>query len=160
MFGAVSGDGRWVGGDAAGCDPAGRGSVGADLLPASTPTTTLTSALTPEPALTPAPAPTPVLTLARAAPAPAAVPDEATEQEVDRELVDLLCDDPTWLEETFRDIVATSWDEPPRGGSSRSSARPRRYGVPARRTQGRSRGGRSQWWPAPHGRQRSPPRGG
>jgi len=92
-------------------------------------------------------------------PAPAAVPEEeAIEEEVDRELVDLLCDDPVWLDETFRDIVATSWDEPPRGGWSRNSARPRRYGVSSRRVPRRGRHGRSQWWPSPHHRQRSPPR--
>jgi hypothetical protein len=55
--------------------------------------------------------------------------------------------------------VAASWAEPPRGGSAHVSARPRRYGVPARRAPRHDGDRRSQWCPRPHRRQRSPPRG-
>jgi hypothetical protein len=93
-------------------------------------------------------------------PAPTVTPGERTERDVDRELVDLLCADAQWVEETFRDIVAASWDEPPRGGAAPLSARPRRSGRPSRRGRRRGAAAGSQWWPAPRSRQRSPPRAG
>jgi hypothetical protein len=86
--------------------------------------------------------------------APAAVPEQ---RDVDAELVDLLCEDPEWLDATFRDIVAASWAEPPRGGPARQAARPRRFGAPRRRVPRRVGVGRSQWCPRPQGRQRAPP---
>lgn len=91
--------------------------------------------------------------------APGALPDELAAREVDDELLDLLCEDQEWIDETFAGIVATSWAEPPRGGSARAAARPRRYGVPARRAPRHDGDRRSQWCPRPHRRQRSPPRG-
>lgn len=91
--------------------------------------------------------------------APGTLPDELAAREVDDELLDLLCDDQEWLDETFAGIVATSWAEPPRGGSAHVAARPRRYGVPARRAPRHDGDRRSQWCPRPHRRQRSPPRG-
>ncbi|HSE08113.1 MAG TPA: hypothetical protein VLB29_05565 [Nocardioidaceae bacterium] len=94
---------------------------------------------------------------ARLASALTTPPDELTDQGVVRELVDLLCDDQEWVDEMFADIVATSWAEPPRGGSARPAARPRRFGIPARRFPRRVGTGRSQWVPRPRGRQRSPP---
>jgi hypothetical protein len=90
-------------------------------------------------------------------PASTVIPAERTERDVDRELVDLLCADAQWVEETFRDIVAASWDEPPRGGAAPLSARPRRFGSPSRRGRRRGAAAGSQWRPAPHSRQRSPP---
>jgi hypothetical protein len=87
--------------------------------------------------------------------APTPLPEQLEVADVDTELVDLLCEDGAWLERTFREIVATSWAEPPRGGSVRPAARPRRQGVPRRRHKGASRS--SQWARQPRGRQRSPP---
>lgn len=84
------------------------------------------------------------------------LPVELTE-DVDVELVDLLCDDAGWLDETFREIVATSWAEPPRGGAARQAARPRRYGVPGDRRVRRTAVAESQWFARPTGRGRSPP---
>lgn len=89
--------------------------------------------------------------------APATLPDQYAGGDVDDELVDLLCDDPAWLDEAFREIVAASWAEPPRGGAARLGARPRRNGVPGPQAE---RGGavvRAQWIVEPAGRQRSPP---
>lgn len=91
-------------------------------------------------------------------PAPADLPEQLVEREIDEELVDLLCDDAAWLDETFREIVATSWADPPRGGEVRPAARPRRYGAPGRRASRHDGSRRSQWCPRPHRRQRSPPR--
>jgi len=100
----------------------------------------------------------PVVSVAALLPAPDTLPDQLAARDADDELVDLLCDDPGWLEETFSEIVATSWAEPPRGGSARPAARPRRYGVPTRRAPRHDGDRRSQWCPRPHRRQRSPPR--
>lgn len=88
--------------------------------------------------------------------APATLPHERAEQ-LDDELVDLLCQDEEWLDETFREIVATSWAEPPRGGTAEPAARPRRSSAPARRAPRHDGNRRSQWCPHPAGRQRSPP---
>ena len=89
--------------------------------------------------------------------APATLPDQYAGGDVDDELVDLLCDDPAWLDEAFREIVATSWAEPPRGGAARPAARPWRSGVPGpERERGRAVA-RAQWIVEPSGRQRSPP---
>ena len=88
---------------------------------------------------------------------PVALPDQRDVRDVDEELVDLLCEDETWLEETFRDIVAASWAKPPRGGEARSAARPRRQGSPRSRRARRDVVARSQWTARPGGRQRSPP---
>jgi hypothetical protein len=93
--------------------------------------------------------------------APATLPEQrplTRERDVDAELVDLLCEDQNWLDTTFREIVAASWSDPPRGGPARQAARPRRFGAPRRRAPRRVGGGRSQWSPRPRGRQRSPPR--
>ena len=79
-------------------------------------------------------------------------------EDVDIELVDLLCDDVGWLDETFREIVATSWAEPPRGGTARPAAHPRRFRPSERRAPRHDGGSRSQWCPRPQRRQRSPPR--
>ncbi len=91
--------------------------------------------------------------------APAILP-EYVDSDLDDELVDLLCDDRAWLEETFREIVATSWAEPPRGGAARPAAHPRRYGVPSARGERRGTVPGSQWSAQPSGRQRSPPGAG
>jgi hypothetical protein len=90
-------------------------------------------------------------------PAPVTLPEAPAAEDLDRELVDLLSEDPGWVDETFREIVATSWAEPPRGGAARSDARPRRFGVPRRGVARRDGSGRSQWCPRPQGRQRAPP---
>lgn len=89
--------------------------------------------------------------------APATLPERLDERAVDAELLDLLCEDGEWLEETFRGIVATSWVEPPRGGESRLAARPRRHGTRGRRRSERAVPRASQWVARPRGRQRSPP---
>ena len=89
--------------------------------------------------------------------APATLPDQQAERDVDDELLDLLCEDEAWLEETFREIVATSWAEPPRGGSVWPAARPRRFGETVERGPRHVGSGRSQWFPLPYHRQRSPP---
>lgn len=88
---------------------------------------------------------------------PATLPDRR-DVDLDAELVDLLCEDAAWLEETFRDIVAASWAEPPRGGAVPPAARPRRYGTPGPRRLRVHRAAPSQWTASPRGRQRSPPR--
>lgn len=88
---------------------------------------------------------------------PVALPDQRDVRDVDEELVDLLCEDETWLEETFRDIVASSWAEPPRGGEVRRAARPRRQGRPRPCRADRGAIARSQWVASPRRRQRSPP---
>ncbi len=90
-------------------------------------------------------------------PAPADLPDQLEARDLDAELVELLCEDGAWLERTFRDIVATSWAEPPRGGAVRPVARPRRHGDPRRRHGRPDAARRSQWVGQPRGRQRSPP---
>ncbi len=90
-------------------------------------------------------------------PAPADLPDQLDARDADAELVDLLCEDGAWLERTFREIVATSWAEPPRGGAVRPAARPRRHGTPRRRNRDRVAARSSQWVGQPRGRQRSPP---
>lgn len=88
--------------------------------------------------------------------APAALPDERAEQ-LDDELVDLLCQDAGWLDETFNEIVATSWGEPPRGGTAEPAAQPRRPSATTRRAPRHDGVRRSQWCPHPYRRQRSPP---
>ena len=89
--------------------------------------------------------------------APTTLPEQLEVADVDTELVDLLCEDGAWLERTFREIVATSWAEPPRGGSVRPAARPRRFGESVERGPRHVGKGRSQWYPSPYRRQRSPP---
>ncbi len=91
---------------------------------------------------------------------PATLPDElagGAERGLDDELVDLLCDDQAWLDETFDEIVSTSWTEPPRGGKVQPAAGPRRHGTPGRRASRHGGAARSQWCPRPRRRQRSPP---
>jgi hypothetical protein len=90
-------------------------------------------------------------------PAPATLPGEEVSRDLDQELLDLLCEDAEWVEETFQEIVATSEDPPSRSGASPLAARPRRQPpvpsgrrLPAERAEG-------QWSPAPYCRQRSPP---
>ncbi|HEU4512086.1 MAG TPA: hypothetical protein VFR87_03175 [Nocardioidaceae bacterium] len=90
-------------------------------------------------------------------PAPADLPEQLEERDLDAELVELLCEDGAWVEQTFRDIVATSWAEPPRGGAVRKAARPGRNGAPRRRHGRRDAARGSQWVGQPRGRQRSPP---
>jgi hypothetical protein len=89
--------------------------------------------------------------------APATLPDRQTRRDIDDELLDLLCEDEVWLDETFNEIVATSWAEPPRGGTARPAARPRRWSARAGRAPRHDGSRRSQWCPHPHRRQRSPP---
>ena len=88
--------------------------------------------------------------------APAGLPDEV--ERVDDELVDLLCRDQEWVDETFAEIVATSWDEPPRGGVAPGVARPRRLGPRGPRHPRHDSAALTQWRPLPGRRQRSPPR--
>lgn len=76
---------------------------------------------------------------------------------LDTELVDLLCQDPHWVDEAFWGIVAADEGEPPRGGGAPLAARPRRSSPRRRTAQGSEGAGRSQWSPRPVGRQRSPP---
>lgn len=89
--------------------------------------------------------------------APATLPDQRVDRDVDQELVDLLCQDSGWVDETFHEIVATSWADPPRGGEVQPVARPRRGGPPGRRAPLTSAVARTQWTARAHGRQRSPP---
>jgi hypothetical protein len=96
---------------------------------------------------------------AGAVPAPATLPDRPDVVDVDAELVDLLCEDEDWLEETFRDIVAASWAGPPPPGTVRPAAGPRRHHLTGRRREGHHAGRGSQWTAPRWCRQRSPPRG-
>jgi hypothetical protein len=89
--------------------------------------------------------------------APATLPDPGTDADLSAELVDLLCEDEAWLEETFRDIVATSWAAPPHGGGARAAGGPRRHGPPDRSRSRRNDTGMSQWTASPRRRQRAPP---
>lgn len=102
--------------------------------------------------------PVPPVVGAGPVPAPATLPEEAVGRDLESELVDLLCDDEAWLDETFREIVAASFAEPPRGGSVGPAARPRRFGFASGRVPRHDGICRSQWYPRPHRRQRSPPR--
>jgi hypothetical protein len=102
--------------------------------------------------------PVPTVVGAGPVPAPATQPEEALGRDVEGELVDLLCDDEAWLDEAFREIVAASFTEPPRGGSVGPSARPRRFGFASCRAPRHDGISRSQWCSCPHCRQRSPPR--
>jgi hypothetical protein len=73
------------------------------------------------------------------------------------DLLDVLLDDPAWVEEEFRAIIQTSWPDPPRGGSVRPRAGPRRFsegGIPGQRRLRLPNGRRGT---RPTGRQRSPP---
>jgi hypothetical protein len=88
---------------------------------------------------------------------PATLPKRIDGAELHAELVDLLCEDDVWLEQTFRDIVATSWAAPPGGATVRPAARPRRHGSPGRRTRCRHARRASQWTAAPDHTERSPP---
>jgi hypothetical protein len=97
---------------------------------------------------------------ARLQAAPATLPEvdePRPEQDVDRELLDLLCDDPEWLDETFRELVSTSWPLPPRAGRHHAYPRPRRRAGRRGAARGFSRG--EQWRRAAYRRQRSPPDG-
>ncbi|MFZ5845842.1 MAG: hypothetical protein ACOYX5_00490 [Actinomycetota bacterium] len=76
---------------------------------------------------------------------------------VDDELLDLLCADPAWVDETFWEIVAADRADPPGGDPPALSARPRRSSRRQRATTRRPGVGRSQWAAHPRGRQRSPP---
>lgn len=78
----------------------------------------------------------------------------------DSELLDLLCEDPAWVEERFWDIVAADRADPPGGDPPALSARPRRSRRRRRVTARHPGAGRSQWTPRPRGRQRSPPGAG
>ena len=91
-------------------------------------------------------------------PAPATLPDRLDVDDVDAGLVDLLCEDERWLEETFRDIVATSWAGSPPRGTVRPAAGPRRHHVPAHCGEARQAEPASQWTAPAWCRQRSPPR--
>ncbi len=88
----------------------------------------------------------------------AAPPVEVVPDDLDGELLDLLCDDAAWLDAAFEDIVATSWSEPPRRGRGRHAGGPRRHGRPRQRHSRRAASGRGQFAVRPSGRQRSPPR--